>query len=541
MDFCFFSSVNNDFEFTFSDNLYTISFRENLTIPLQSNVNYREIGHQLIEKHKIPIFLAKELMVRLKSFIDDQTDELHKQRTNQLLDDLSQSDLCYNNDLIVNKCPEISTKYKSDDNINENNKFYDMYYELIHSGVFTESLMKFENTYSIAIQELISIRDQTYNDLLAQQTHEMEEAVKNIGTTLNEDYINSLSLRHFQDSEKLREEWNNTISKLKIEQKQEFYEWIRKVYEDFKNGNPESLTANMKSLSLASNNLINQSLYDDNDWSNTSNESHIQMEESFTINLGSQLKTTHNLRLISMDILDLCRIKFSQNSPQRIQTAMSLYSNSLSALVLLVDNRINSYSGIKLEFDKICSKSTEFHFPDLETQMQESKQRAEQMIANTPNKRNSSHGLQVGDFYVTKHSNLSEIHVVFHLVCDDSLRSSEINSRHPVIIGLRNIMKTSHLNDISNITIPLLLIHEMSEEITIQWCLKRAELVLKCIKGFMIEMTSLSSGSDENRTVQFVVPKDISQELFSNLTTILPSIFRLSNPLVLRSSYDWID
>jgi hypothetical protein len=39
---------------------------------------------------------------------------------------------------------------------------------------------------------------------------------------------------------------------------------------------------------------------------------------------------------------------FNEHTPQRMQTAMSLYSNSLSALVLLVDNRVNSYSGIKL-------------------------------------------------------------------------------------------------------------------------------------------------------------------------------------------------
>lgn len=47
---------------------------------------------------------------------------------------------------------------------------------------------------------------------------------------------------------------------------------------------------------------------------------------------------------------------YSQHTPQRIQTAMSLYSNSLSALVLLVDNRINSYSGVKLGIHSIdCS------------------------------------------------------------------------------------------------------------------------------------------------------------------------------------------
>ncbi|CAG2105230.1 unnamed protein product [Medioppia subpectinata] len=492
MDFCLYTQVIKDFDFIGSDNSYPISFTESISIPLQSNVKYTEIGHRLIEKHKIPVFLENEVLLKLKAFIEDETDRLDTECVDQLLDKLSESEIRNNCRLIVNKCPKIDTKYQSFDNMNESSEFFNMYYELIHSGVFTESLMKFENLYLIAIQDLISARDQSYNDLLTQQTIEMEDAVKNIGTTLSEENINCLSIKHFEELERLKDEWNNTISNLKYEQKQEFYEWIRKVYEDFKNGNPESIATNLKNLSIDSSERFSQSAYDDIDWNNSSNDNHIQMEESFTINLGAQLKTTHNLRLISMDILDLCRMK-------------------------------PSYSGIKL---------------DLEIQMQESKAMAEQLKPNIVNQKNCSHVLQTGDFYITKHSNLSEAHVVFHLVCDDSLRSSDINSRHPVILGLRNIMKTSHLNDISNITIPLLLIHEMTEEITIQWCLKRAELVLKCVKGFMIEMASLSSGGDENRTVQFVVPKGISQELFANLTTILPSIFRLSNPLVLRSSYD---
>ena len=120
---------------------------------------------------------------------------------------------------------------------------------------------------------------------------------------------------------------------------------------------------------------------------------------------------------------------------------------------------------------------------------------------------NASVTLDVGDFYVTKHSNLSEVHVVYHLISDDLINSSDINSRHPVILGLRNILKLAYLNDIKTISIPLLLINEMTDELTIQWCLRRAELVLKCVKGFMIEMSSLSSGSDDNRNVLFVVPK----------------------------------
>ena len=116
--------------------------------------------------------------------------------------------------------------------------------------------------------------------------------------------------------------------------------------------------------------------------------------------------------------------------------------------------------------------------------------------------------LNVGDVYITKHSNFSEAHLVFHVVTDESVRHPEINSRHPVILGIRNVLKIACIYDIAHISIPLLLLHHMNEDITIQWCLRRAELILKCVKGFMIEMSSLLSLNDnENKTIQFVVPK----------------------------------
>ena len=42
----------------------------------------------------------------------------------------------------------------------------------------------------------------------------------------------------------------------------------------------------------------------------------------------------------------------------------------------------------------------------------------------------------------------------------------------------------------TTLTLPLLLTHDMSEEMTVAWCMKRAELVLKCVKGFMMEVRS---------------------------------------------------
>ena len=72
------------------------------------------------------------------------------------------------------------------------------------------------------------------------------------------------------------------------------------------------------------------------------------------------------------------------------------------------------------------------------------------------------HFLFSGDVYVTRHSNLSEVHVVFHLVTDPSVSMSDIAARHPVMVGLRNCLHAASHHDIHTITIPLLVVHKMS-------------------------------------------------------------------------------
>lgn len=80
--------------------------------------------------------------------------------------------------------------------------------------------------------------------------------------------------------------------------------------------------------------------------------------------------------------------------------------------------------------------------------------------------------MKIGSFYVTRHSNLSEVHSVFHLVCDDTLLLNDINSRHAVILGVRNILKACFKYDIVTLTIPLLLTLEMTEVswLTVSFC-----------------------------------------------------------------------
>lgn len=45
-----------------------------------------------------------------------------------------------------------------------------------------------------------------------------------------------------------------------------------------------------------------------------------QLEESFTIHLGSQMKQMHNIRILTGDVLDFCRTKHSESRYNACQT-----------------------------------------------------------------------------------------------------------------------------------------------------------------------------------------------------------------------------
>ena len=78
--------------------------------------------------------------------------------------------------------------------------------------------------------------------------------------------------------------------------------------------------------------------------------------------------------------------------------------------------------------------------------------------------------INIGDFFITRHSNLSQVHAIFHLAANEkkafqnssvptspstpnkTLKQSDLSSRHPVILGLRNILKACSTNNINTLT-----------------------------------------------------------------------------------------
>ena len=321
-----------------------------------------------------------------------------------------------------------------------------------------------------------------------------------------------LGAKHADELELFNVRWESDLGNVRDTQRREFREWVTCVHGEInvEGGLPKSGSRmGLGSFSIGS-----------------PSESSL-LQESFTITLGAQMKQMHNLRLVAAEPADTCAFKWEEESflPQRLQTSMSLYSNDLSGLLVMVRDKIDPGAGYVKVMSELCARSPESHFPSYPDQLD----RIKEERARDSGSGGGSGGFNLGDVFVTRHSNLCDVHVLFHMFVDDSVASSSINSRNPALMGLRNVLKTASLSDVTKVALPLLLTMDMTEEMTVQWCLKRAELVFKCVKGFMVEVSSW--GGSEIKTLDFLVPKNIDREVFNRLAGILSGIFRTSNPI----------
>lgn len=141
-----------------------------------------------------------------------------------------------------------------------------------------------------------------------------------------------------------------------------------------------------------------------------------------------------------------------------------------------------------------------------------------------------------------------------------SLDKDKIWPWHYMYLSRREIYCTENIGTMLCKLINDMFVVFCLQEMTINWCLKRAELVMKCVKGtspyhhhqcsslcllgFMMESTSWGGG--DARTIQFVVPpvshvtcdvtkftahvlQGLSDDLFVDLCDMLPRVFRMAS------------
>ncbi|XP_049822673.1 protein C12orf4 homolog [Aethina tumida] len=512
---------------TYRNDKYDIE--KNILIPFKESVP--ELAHILITQHNLPVYTEKELTQDLSKFIYDRSIEYCNNETTQVINEAIEKKQVL--DIYAKKwenlMKEEMAEYGERRCASDEELFATAYHKMVHSPAL-ETMLHLEHMYSKTVRQKNFDKNGKVKKLSERQSEEMNKAVDKLEQGMTESKINDLVAKHYEDLTFLQGQLTSELDTLKEAQRREYREWLMQMLEQ----NQANSSLPTPTSPLTPNPLPAPTRYSEK------SRSEIQtplLEESFTIHLGSQLKQMHNIRILSANVMNLCKVddndEASEPTPQLLQTALALYSNDLSGLVLMTDNKIGSR--LTQEFQETCQNTTEFHFAHIEDQLDKISMTVHQFKKEqdkSVNRDKNSELLLPGDFYMTRHSNLAQVHVIFHMVSDDSLRGGEINSRHPVVLGLRNILKTACSNDITSLTIPLLLQYEMTEEMTISWCEKRAELVFKCVKGFMIEMASWG-GSDLNN-LQFMLPQGISSQVFQSLTEMLPRIFKVSNPKILK-------
>ncbi|KAJ3276080.1 hypothetical protein HDV01_006250 [Terramyces sp. JEL0728] len=219
------------------------------------------------------------------------------------------------------------------------------------------------------------------------------------------------------------------------------------------------------------------------------------LSESFTIYSGTQqIRNLYSIQLKVVERGAFFKLNNELYSALKLSTYSALYSPSISAIILLVnENELEGYGRGKANkqlFD-YCMLHPELHFDS--------------------------------EYFITKHSNIPNIHVVFHLVYSSL---DEANSRTPLIQGYRSILELCHYTNINSIIIPMVPM-PVPEKIRLDTTVKRSEVVFKQAKGLFNELSRNEKVGRRNRTVVFSVPQSsLAGEAFSGIREKLVSTFR---------------
>ncbi|KAJ3597077.1 hypothetical protein NHX12_003477 [Muraenolepis orangiensis] len=365
------NQMERDFVFQFGAGGQQCVLKVPLQFPVQDNI--RDL-HGLLDMllHKIPCFVEEELKRSLTNFVETNAILDYEREADLALTRLTAGDLDLHSltSSWAKAYAETSLEHARPEEASWDEDFAAVYHELIHSPA-SETLLNLEHNYSVSISELIGERDMEMKKLQERQAAEMSSVMQELGTTLSDHDVNTVASQHFEAQQVLENRWASELKHMSEIQKKEYQEWVIKLHQD--------LHRSSNSSKISEEIMMQPSQLEQSDPGTRLYEEQPLLEESFTIHLGAQLKTMHNLRLVRADPLDFCKHRRHGSAGaklRRLQTALSLYSASLGGLVLLVDNRVNSFSGIKRDFATVAVDCTDFHFPRVEEQLEAVQQAA---------------------------------------------------------------------------------------------------------------------------------------------------------------------
>ncbi|PRP88085.1 hypothetical protein PROFUN_04176 [Planoprotostelium fungivorum] len=213
-----------------------------------------------------------------------------------------------------------------------------------------------------------------------------------------------------------------------------------------------------------------------------------EISETFMITCSPLL---YSLRVTCQPLLEVARASVSIASEDSIIPPLlaplgsSVYGQSLSAIILLVDRELQYKTKNGREFIRLVNATTDFHFSSFDEQLSTA-------LKALPNGKKN---LVEGDYFVTRHSNLGGINVVFHLITETKKNFVDLPPLVPeegLLRSLSSIFSLSMRYDIEVLLMPFLLLepqtlHEEQMITPESIIFERAQVVLKLFATMLEE------------------------------------------------------
>ncbi|KNC85336.1 hypothetical protein SARC_02483 [Sphaeroforma arctica JP610] len=360
------------------------------------------------------------------------------------------------------------------------------YHSLVHSPSGTK-LLELEENFDNVIHRLRMRRKKEMVRQRAVHKSERDALYTNLGDLLNDAILQEQEASQKDEAQLLRIRWQSKLESVMDAQRRQLREWVGKG--DYTSAVVSDMEGDLKTTSESDRRCCKSRT-----GSGPVLDVNETQQESFSIQLGAQRKTSHLLRLLCCDM----HVLLSREGPElRLLTAMSLYSDTFNGVVLLVDVDAPYRDAEGQAFVKLCERRTELHFSSFRRQLAQVREHSGTMLP--------------GDFYITRHSNLNNVSVVYHLMVNSEVMSKTMSARSPILTGLRKLMLNAYQHNVASLTVPLLFVSaytpsQWGEGVNVdRWCHTRAELVLKAVKGYMKECAPYTT-NNHSSTMQFLLP-----------------------------------
>ncbi|VDD81042.1 unnamed protein product [Mesocestoides corti] len=540
----------------------TVSCEESIDVPICQPFNW--LLSRLLLSHNIPKFAEKDFSDDLKNFVMEQEKRCVDERLTRLYDNLTSDDskpsqIAASITARVNErvCDRFQAEPPTDEEI-----FGQTYTKIVQSPAAMD-LIQLEQSFAIAVETEVAERNRVLRGLQDSIVSRTEALLSKDNEVIPvADAVSELQRQFHSEYEVQRMTWNSRISDLKETQRQDYRNFVMSVEEQLLQASLEKSKPSVTESPVKS---VDRNQATGLRTTAPHADSAEPRSESFMIQLGRQLRTFYNLKLVQADPMDLMTtvvptatssnhlsVDVTINLAERLSSALAVYSHELTGLVIVADSQM-FHSTDQQRFAEVCERSTDFHFPELDLQMAAIQETMDKHDDSTENPTSSRRRRpKFGDVYLTRHSNLRAsaiggnagggggVQVVFHVVVDGDQSCAAADDKAPpagrfpayLSAALSAVLRACFQYDITTLSIPLLLTRRITDNMTLAWCHRRAEGVLRAVKGALMELASLRGGSQVLRTLIFLIPPDLPPKFFDSFSGLVNASFQQANPIV---------